>query len=380
MIKKVNVFGLGPSGSILARRYAELGHRVFCYETRDHIAGNLYDYKDSNGIYVHKYGPHIFQTSDEEVIEYVKKFSEWIEFRHKVNVVINEKEVPLPINFESIDKLFEHSALIKEKLTNEFKTDIIFVSDLIDSEDKEIKEFGNFVYKNVFENYTTKMWDIHPKDIDPAVLKRVPIRLSYDDGYFNDAFQAIPKNGYTNFIKNILDHENIEINLSVPNDSIYIKNKELIVFGKSNNQDINVYTGPIDALFNYEKGEVPYRSLKFEFEKKDEIYNSRYVVNYPDHPKMTRITDYRLLSQQEFDPTTKGTTIGKEYPGAYERGSKDFNEPYYPINNDKNDHIVNEYLKETKNIYNLIVLGRLAEYKYKQMGHSIKDALNKELK
>ena len=378
-MKRVNVFGLGPAGSIIARRYAELGHKVFCYEIRDHIAGNLYDYKDVNGVYVHKYGPHIFQTSDKEVIEYVKQFSEWIEFRHKVNVVIDEKEVPLPINFESIDKIFDNSNLIKEKLKKEFKSDIIFVSDLLKSNDKEIKSFGEFVYKKVFENYTTKMWDINPKDIDPSVLKRVPIRLSYDDGYFNDSFQAVPKDGYTNFIKNILNHENIEINLSTPKDSIYVENKELVVFNKKNNQDIIVYTGPIDALFRYEKGEVPYRSLKFEFEKKNQIYNSRYVVNYPNHPTMTRITDYRLLSQQKLDSNAKGTTIGREYPGAYNRDSVDFNEPYYPINNKKNDNIVNEYLNKVKSIDNLIVLGRLAEYKYKQMGHSIKDALNKEL-
>ncbi len=379
-MRKVNIFGLGPAGSIIARRYAELGYEVNGYEVRDHIAGNLYDYKDTNGVIVHKYGPHIFQTSDEEVIEYVKKFSDWIEFRHKVNVNIDGKEVPLPINFESIDMLFDNSDELKELLVKEFPNlKATFIRDLLDSDNEKIREFGQFVYENVFENYTTKMWNISPEEIDPSVLKRVPIRLSYDDGYFTDTFQAIPKLGYTKLIENILDHENIKIKLSIPKASIQIKDDKLYVFGKENSEDINIYTGPIDALFNYEKGEVPYRSLKFEVEQKPEIYNSRYVVNYPAHESMTRITDYRLLSQQRDDSSIIGTTIGKEYPGDYERGSKDFSEPYYPINNETNNAIVSSYLDEVKKIPNLIAIGRLAEYKYKQMGHSIKDALHVEL-
>lgn len=364
----------------MARRYAELGHQVTVFEVRDHIGGNLYDYKDTNGVIVHKYGPHIFQTSDNEVIEYVKQFSDWVEFRHKVNVNINDIEVPLPINFKSIEMLFDNAEEIKSALIEEYKgQEVTFVRDLLDSSNEVIKTFGEFVYKNVFENYTTKMWNISPEDIDPTVLQRVPIRLSYDDGYFTDTFQAMPKEGYTKFISNILDHSNIEVKLNVSKDYIRIVEGKLIVNGEENIDDINVYTGPIDALFNYKNGEVPYRSLRFEVEQKPEIYNSRYVVNYPAHPTMTRITDYKLLSQQESDSEAIGTTIGKEYPGDYKRGSIDYPEPYYPINNDVNNGIVNLYIEETKKIPNLIVLGRLAEYKYKQMGHTIKDALNKEI-
>lgn len=376
----INIFGAGPTGSIIARRYAEKGETVKVYEVRDHIAGNLFDYVDENGVIVHKYGPHIFQTSDDTVIDYVKKFSNWKEFRHKVNVIIGDKEVPLPINFDSIDKLFENSEEIKSKLIKTFPgKEVTFIMDLIELDDEVLKGFGQFVYENVFENYTTKMWGIDPKDIDPSVLRRVPVRLSYDDGYFSDKMQAVPSKGYTNFISNILDHENIEVILNAGKDIIKVVEGKLFINNNHNENDVNIYTGPIDALFNYDNGEVPYRSLKFEFEKKDKIFNKRYVVNYPAHESMTRITDYRLLSQQEDDQDVVGTTIGKEYPGQYLRGGIDFPEPYYPINNEENDGIVNGYLERVSKIKNLKVIGRLSEYKYKQMAHSIKDALMLEI-
>lgn len=376
----INIFGAGPTGSILARRYAEKGEKVHIYEIRDHIAGNLYDYKGSNGVIVHKYGPHIFQTSDDKVIDYVKSFVEWTEFRHKVNVVINEMEVPLPINFKSIDMLFENSEEIKKKLSATFPgQEVAYVMDLIELEDESLNDFGKFIYENVFENYTTKMWDISPEDIDPEVLKRVPVRLSYDDGYFSDKMQAVPKKGYTDFIAKILDHENIDITLNAPKDIIRIKNNKLFIKGTENIEDINIYTGPIDALFDYDSGEVPYRTLKFEFEDKDEIFNSRYVVNYPAHPTMTRITDYRLLSQQESNKDVIGTTIGKEFPANYNRNEKGLNEPYYPINNQNNDLIVDKYMKRAEKIPNLKLIGRLAQYKYKQMSNAIKDALELEI-
>ncbi len=371
----INIFGAGPTGAVIARRYAEKGEKVIIYEVRDHIAGNLYDYISENGVIVHKYGPHIFQTSNKEVIEYVNKFSNWKEFRHKVNVVIKEKEVPLPINFKSIDILFDNSEEIKEELKKIFPNQKeVSILDLKEKGSKIIEDFTNFIYENIFENYTTKMWGINPEDIDKNVLKRVPVKLSYDDGYFNDTMQAVPEEGYTKFISNIIDHPNIEVVLNAPKDIIHFSNGELIVNNKKDDHNLNIYTGPLDSLFNYEFGEIPYRSLKFEFEVKKDIFNSRYVVNYPSHPKMTRITDYGLLSQQDKN-SFEGTVISKEFPGQYDKNSGDFSEPYYPINNDKNNEIVSKYLDKVKDIKNLRVIGRLAEFKYKQMWQSIHDAL-----
>lgn len=376
----VNIFGAGPSGAVLARRYAEKGEKVNVYEVRSHIGGNLYDFKDSNGVLVHKYGPHIFQTSNDDVIEYIKKFSKWKEFRHKVNVVIDKKEVPLPINLESIDKLFDNSDLIKKELKKEFKDQkITYILDLVSSKNPILKDFGNFIYKNVFENYTIKMWGISPEQIDKSVLERVPIKLSYDDGYFDDKFQAVPEGGYTEFVSSILSHPNITVKLNCDKDIIKVVDNKLFIFGKENENDINIYTGPIDRLFNFKYGEIPYRSLNFVFEDQNDIYNSRYVVNYPSDPYMTRITDYRLLSQQENDRDIVGTIIGKEYPGEYDRNSEKFNEPYYPINNEKNNQIVEKYKNDVSKIKNLKILGRLSEYKYKQMWQTIYDALNMEI-
>lgn len=374
MKKIIKVFGLGPSGSVISRRYAEAGYEVDAYEVRNHIAGNLFDYRDENGVLVHKYGPHIFQTSDDEVIEYVKKYSDWVEFRHQVDVVIEDKIVPLPINFKSIEILFENSEEIKGKLIEFFPgQSVTYIVDLINHEDKVINDFGKYVYKNVFENYTTKMWGIDPKDIDQSVLKRVPVRLSYDDGYFSDKFQAVPKNGYTNFISNILKHENINIELNTKSDYIKVKDGKVLINDEVCEEDV-VYTGPIDKLFDYKYGEVPYRSLKFSFENVEHGDQDRPVVNYPSHPTMTRITDYRILSNQEYNKELS-TTLGKEYPGMYDKNSMDYNEPYYPINNESNDGIIQKYLDEVNKIPNLKVIGRLAEYKYKQMWHTIKDAL-----
>ncbi len=371
----INIFGAGPTGSVIARRYAEKGEKVTVFEVRNHIAGNLYDYVSENGVIVHKYGPHIFQTSNDKVIEYIKNFAEWKEFRHKVNVVINGKEVPLPINFQSIDLLLENAEEMKDLLSKEFENrKVVYIQDLLDSTNSKVNEFGDFIFKNVFENYTTKMWGISPEEIDQSVLKRVPIRLSYDDGYFTDKFQAVPIGGYTKFISNILNHPNIEVKLNCPKDIIKIVNNKLIVNGKHDEENINIYTGPIDSLFDFDEGEVPYRSLKFVFEKKDKIENTRYVVNYPSHPTMTRITDYRLLSQQ-LDENILGTIIGKEYPGSYNKNSEEFKEPYYPINNKENDELINKYLDRLSKIRNIKVLGRLAEYKYKQMWETIRDAL-----
>ena len=290
-MKNVIIFGAGPSGAVLARRFAEQNYKVTVFEKRNHIAGNLYDYKNKDGIIIHKYGPHIFQCSDEKIINYVKKYSDWKEFRHKVNVKVKGKEVPLPINFESIDILFpSKSEMLKQILKKEFKDKkVIYIMDLLKSVD-ELKKLGEFIYENIFENYTIKMWGLNPKDIDPTVLKRVPLRLSYDDGYFSDDFQAVPIDGYTKLINNILNHKNIKIKLNSNPNILEIKENKTYINGKES-EDTIIWTGPIDKLFNFSEGELPYRSLKFKLENyKKNSYQSRAVVNYPSHPTMTRIT------------------------------------------------------------------------------------------
>ena len=380
-MKKIVIAGAGPSGLVIARRYAEQGNKVLVMEERDHIAGNLFDYKNKDGIIIHKYGPHIFQTSDDDVINYVKQFGEWKEFRHKVNVRIGDLEVPLPINFKSIDTLWpDRAEEIKETLTKEFEGhEVTYIVDMINHSNPIVKEIGDFVYSNVFENYTTKMWGITPEEIDPSVLKRVPIRLSYDDGYFTDKFQAVPKEGYTKIFEEIANHPNIEIKLNTNALEAVVLRDNKFYLKDTEEEIIFVWTGAIDRLFDYKYGELPYRSLRFEFEDLNvDSFQSRYVVNYPADPQMTRITEYKKLSQQEDDKTLEGkTAIGREYPGQY--GEDGFDEPYYPIFKKDQSDILPKYFKEADSIENLIYIGRLAENKYKQMWMAIKDALEKEL-
>lgn len=375
----VVIVGSGLSGAIIARRYAtELNKKVLILEKRNHIGGNVYDLKNDKGLTYHQYGPHIFHTNDDQVINYVKQFAEFNEWRWKVNVNINHKEVPMPINFESIDKLFpERSEEIKNAFKHHFPDKkVVYILDLLKSEDSQIKEIANFVYKNVFENYTVKMWGIPAHEIDKGVLQRVPVRLSYDDGYFDDKFQGAPKLGYTHMVQNILHNPNIHVELNVnateliklENGHVYINNHEF--------KGTLVWTGPLEELVK-SNIKLPYRSLNFEFENiNKEQFQSRGTVNYPAHPTMTRITEYKVITGEH---NKDWTVIGKEYPGQYDPNGN-WKERYYPINNpdtaDKHKKLL-EAIEPYK--HHVLISGRLAEYKYKDMWVTIKDALNLKL-
>ncbi|CRX36960.1 / rfbD / putative UDP-galactopyranose mutase /:439595 Forward [Candidatus Hepatoplasma crinochetorum] len=378
------IFGCGLSGATLANKLINENpnKKILIFELRPQIGGNIYDFKDQNGIIIHKYGPHIFHSSNDKVINFVKSFSKWKEFRHRVNVKIEEEEVPLPINFKSIDILFSlKKEEIKEALIKEFNgAKNTFIFNLLNSKNNLIKDFGNFIYKNVFENYSTKMWGQNPLNLDKDILKRVPIILSYDDGYFNDKFQAVPDNGYTEFLKKIIDNKNIKVILNTDFNILKIINNKTYILNEEIKKPI-IYTGMIDKLFNYKFGKLDYRSINFQFETvKVDSFQKRAITNYPADEKMTRITEYKKLSQQNLEKLRGITTIGKEYPGKFDENSKEFNIPCYPIYTKKELENHKKYINEAKKINNLYLLGRLAEYKYKQMTQTVDDALNLEIK
>lgn len=378
------IFGCGLSGAVLANRLINKNpnKKILIFELRSQIGGNIYDFKDQNGIIVHKYGPHIFHSSDDKVINFVKSFAKWKEFRHKVNVKIEEKEVPLPINFKSIDLLFSaKKEEIKKALKEEFgEAKNTFIFNLLNSKNLLIKEFGNFIYKNVFENYSTKMWGQNPLNLDKDILKRVPIILSYDDGYFNDKFQAVPEKGYTEFLKKLIYNKNIEVILNADFNVLKIKDDKTYILDQEIEKPI-IYTGMIDKLFNYKFEKLNYRSINFKFETVNiDSFQKRAVTNYPADKKMTRITEYKKLSQQDLAKLKGITTIGKEYPGKFDENSKEFNIPCYPIYTKEELENHKKYINESKKIKNLYLLGRLAEYKYKQMTQTVNDALNLEIK
>lgn len=378
------IVGAGFAGAVVARKAAEAGKKVLIVEKRPQIGGNMYECFDKNNVRIHLYGPHIFHTNNEEVFNFLKEFSEFYPYEHKVIGRIDGKLVPIPFNFTSLEMLFEKEKAeeIKEKLKkyypNEEKVSIL---DLIKHEDPLIKEFGEFVFEKVFVHYTAKQWGIPAEEVDKSVINRVPVVLGYDDRYFKDKIQFMPKEGFTKLFENMLDHENIDIILNKNiNEMIELdfENKKVKIDGQEFKKPI-IFTGAVDELFDYKYGRLPYRSLDLVFENYDKTYfQPNSVVNYPNEEKFTRITEFKYLTNQKIDGTT---TILKEYPLKYDANNKKCLDPYYPITNGENINMYNNYKEEIEKFNNIYLVGRLAEYKYYNMDAVVEKALevSKEL-
>ena len=359
------VVGAGFAGSVISERAAnKLNKKVLLIEQRNHIGGNSYDCYDEYGILVHKYGPHIFHTSSEEVWSYVSKFTKWNLYQHEVLGFIDGQYVPIPFNLNTLHALFSSPLAdkIEKKLLDKFGFDKkVPILELKKARDKDLKYLADFVYKKVFLNYTIKQWGIRPEDISPQVTARVPVFISRDNRYFQDKFQGMPQLGYADIFNKMLVNKNIKINLGTDYKKVIRK----LSYKKL------VYTGPIDYFFDYKFGKLAYRSLDFEFTNfKREHYQRASVINYPNDYKFTRITEFKGLTWQK----AASTTIIKEYPKNCEPG-KDI--PYYPILDDENAKRYKQYEEEAKKFKDVIFIGRLAEYKYYNMDAVIESALNK---
>ena len=373
------VVGAGFAGATIAERFAnDLNKKVLIVDKRDHIAGNMYDYIDDNGILVHKYGPHLFHTNLDNVYEYLSKFTDWFKYEHRVLGKINNKLVPIPFNLTSIDECFEKDKAkhLKEILLDRFEVGKkIPILELKQIQDDDLNELAGFIYENVFLYYTMKQWGQTPDEIDPNVTNRVPVYLSEDDRYFQDKYQFMPKYGYTKLFEKMLDSENIDIKLKT-NILDFMKFEGNKIF--INNQEYNgkiIYTGAIDELLDYRYGALPYRSLNFKFEEiNKEHFQPVGTVNYPTKDdKFTRITEYKYMTMETCN--SKKTVIMREYPCTYDRNSKTGNIQYYPISNDDNIRLYDKYLEIVNSIDNLYLLGRLAQYKYYNMDLVINEAL-----
>lgn len=374
------VVGSGYAGSICARYIAEeLNEKVVLIEKRNHIAGNMYDFYNEHGILVHMYGPHISVMNNERAFNYLSRFTEWLPYEHRVDACIDGMEVPLPINLNSINMLFEKKKAehITQKLLSIYGTNSNTpILALLNCNDKLIKKFGEFVYEKVFLHYTQKMWGLGPKEIDPSITARIPIRVSYDDRHFLHKFQVMPKHGYTKLFQNMLNHDNIEIRLDTKAvDVIEIDySNNTIHFEGHNFEGKVIYTGALDEMAAYRFGELPYRSLKFKFETfmQDEIQKAP-VLNWPDNRPATRRTEMKKLTQQKIMGVTSTIT---EYPGQFDKDSDEFNEPMYPINNNGCNAVYDKYKELFESIDNFYFLGRLADYKYYNMEATILCALD----
>ncbi len=370
------VIGAGFAGSVVARQLAESGKKVLLLEKREHIGGNMYECVDTNGVRIHRYGPHIFHTNNKKVYNYLNKFSNWYKYEHRVLGKIDGNLVPIPFNYTSLETLFnkDEAIIIKNKLDSLYPdSKKVSILDLINNSDEDIKKIGQFVYNKVFVNYTAKQWEIPIKQVDNSVINRVPVVLGYDDRYFQDEIQYMPENGFTELFDNILHNDNITIMLNTDalnlikvdtlNNKIYYNDEEY--------NGIVVYTGEIDRLLDYKFGHLPYRSLDLVFEQYNiDKYQDAAVVNYPNEEKYTRITEFKHFYNENY---AKGhTTILKEYPQKYD-GT---NTPYYPIINKENLNMYKKYTEHVKDINNLYFCGRLAEYKYYNMDAVVEKALN----
>lgn len=368
----VVVIGAGFAGATAARLLAEQNKSVLVIEERNHIGGNSFDAYDENGILIHKYGPHIFHTNEKRVFDFLSRFTEFFEYKHKVKGNIDGKIVPIPFNFTSIEICFgeEKAKIIKKHLKNCFKErEAISIFELLDAKDEVINELGRYVFDKVFAQYTAKQWGVDISQVDKSVINRVPVVLGYDDCYFKDKYQFMPNDGFTGLIKKMLDHPNILVLTNAnTNDLVLVKNNVVDIYGEPFDGQI-VFTGQIDRFFGYEFGRLPYRSLRFVFETHQrESYQEAAVVNYNTSEDFTRITEFKKITQQKVDGRT---SILKEYP-------IDFNgdNPCYPIINETNNSTYQKYVDKVKKISGFYLCGRLAEYKYYNMDKVVSRAMD----
>jgi len=349
------IVGAGFAGSVLAERLANgSGKKVLICDKRPHIAGNAFDYYNDEGILIHKYGPHIFHTNSKDVFDYLGKFTEWREYQHRVLANVDGMQVPMPINLDTINKLYGLN-LTAFEVEDFFKKVAEPCENIRTSEDVVVSKVGRELYEKFFKNYTRKQWGLDPSELDASVTSRVPTRTNRDDRYFTDVYQAMPKHGYTRMFEKMLDHPNIKIMLNTDYREIMheIPYRDMI------------YTGPVDSFFNYEYGKLPYRSLEFKHETHDtEQFQAAPVVNYPNDQPYTRITEFKYLTGQEH----KKTSIVYEYP--QEEG-----DPYYPIPRKENAEIYAKYKALADARTDVHFVGRLATYKYYNMDQIVAQSL-----
>ena len=362
IVKQNLVVGAGVSGATIANLLAnQLNEKVVLIDKKSHIAGNCYDYRDKNGIMIHKYGSHIFHTSSEKVWNYLKQFTDFNTYMHKVAGNIDGIETHIPFNFNTLYDVFPISlaSRLEEKLLSKFEINSkVPILEFQKQDDDDLKFLANYVYEKIFLHYTTKQWGLSPNDVDGAVTARVPVYLSKDNRYFQDKYQGIPLEGYTKVVEKMLNHKNIKVLLKTNFKDIDSSKYNRIFF-----------TGSIDEFFDYEYGQLPYRSVNFKFETYNKpYYQSNSVINYPCNYDFTRIHEYKYYLDDKSDKTV----IAKEYSEDFELGK---NERYYPIPKEENTNLYNKYLEKAKDLNNVYFLGRLGDYKYYDIDKAILRAI-----
>jgi UDP-galactopyranose mutase len=358
--KTVLIVGAGLSGAVIARQLAQAGHRSVIVEQRDHIAGNCHTRRDDEtGVMVHVYGPHIFHTDDEEVWRYVNGFERFMPYVNRVKTTSGGKVYLLPINLHTINQFFGKTmrpdearafiASLSEGTTDEPRT----------FEEQALKFVGRDLYEAFLKGYTVKQWGCAPDQLPASILKRLPVRFTYDDNYFFHRFQGMPENGYSAMVEKILDHPLIEVRLSTRFDK-----------QAAASYDHVFYSGPLDEYYGHELGRLGYRTLDFEAFRYDGDYQGCAVMNYADTDvPYTRITEHKHFSPWE---QHEKSLCYREF--SRECGPADI--PYYPIRLSQEQAMLNLYVERARQEKNLTFVGRLGTYRYLDMDVTIREALD----
>jgi UDP-galactopyranose mutase len=360
LIVGAGIFGCTIAECIASRKK----ERVLVIDKRNHIGGNCYSEADpETGIEVHKYGTHIFHTADEDVWQYINRFTEFNSYRHQVLTTHGEQVFQMPINLETINAFYkvnlrpyEVDAFLEKEITKDG------ISDPQNFEEMAITMIGRPLYEAFIKGYTIKQWARDPKDLPASILKRLPFRKNYDESYYFDRWQGIPLKGYTAIFERMLDNPLIDVAL----DTDYFELRDRVP-----KDCLTLYTGPLDRFFDYDLGRLEYRTLTFEEEVVNVAdYQGTSVMNYADPAiPFTRIHEPRHL-HPERKYTEESTVIIREYP-KLDTGDN----PYYPVNTTENNNMVEQYIERTRDLKNIIFGGRLADYKYYDMDRAIAKAL-----
>ena len=355
------IVGAGYAGSVMAERLtSQLGQRVLVIDRRDHIAGNAFDYYDEAGVLVHRYGPHIFHTNADKIVEYLSQFTEWRPYEHRVLARVDDKLVPMPINRTTVNELYGLGLETEEEMAAFLEERAEPVEQIKNSEDVVVAKVGRELYEKFFRGYTRKQWQRDPSELNSSVCARIPIRTNTDDRYFTDTFQKMPVDGYTEMFKRILGSPQIDVRL----ETHFTDVKDEVEY------DHLVYTGPIDAFFDYRFGVLPYRSLEFEL-RTEETPDGGYIlpsasVNEPAFEvPYTRTTEFRWLTGQEQHPKS---TVAVEYPRTE-------GDPYYPVPTEETRALYKRYEALGDELPDVTFVGRLARYQYLNMDQVVGQAL-----
>ncbi len=349
------IVGAGFAGSVLAERLAsQLDQRVLVVEKRSHIGGNAYDRYDDAGVLIHPYGPHIFHTNSAEVYTYLSQFTRWRPYQHRVLASVDGQLVPIPINLDTVNRLYGLN-LTAFQLEEFFASVAERKEQVLTSEDVVVSKVGRDLYNKLFRGYTRKQWGLDPSELDSSVTARVPTRTNRDDRYFTDRYQSMPLGGYTRMFEQMLSHPNIKVMLNTD----YREVVNLVPWGHL------VYSGPIDAFFDYRYGKLPYRSLEFEHVTLPQPrFQDVGTVNYPNDYAYTRITEFKYLTGQ----THPQTSLVYEYPTAE-------GDPYYPVPRAENQALYKKYQADADALEHVTFVGRLATYRYYNMDQVVAQAL-----